>query len=83
MAAKIITACVCLHNLARRNGLPLPPQEDNEDQDAQRPAMRETRQEPPHVMPRQVPCAEHVARRTQFIQRNFSECRRVRQEGDQ
>lgn len=80
VAAKIITACVCLHNIARRKGFPLPPQEDHEDQDAQRSVMRQPREEPPAQVPREIPRAQHVARRRQFIERNFSFSRRPRQE---
>lgn len=80
MAAKIITACVCLHNIARLNGFPLPPHEDHEDGDAQGFEMRDVCQEPPPVLQREVPQAEHVARREQFIKRNFSVRRRRRGE---
>lgn len=79
VAAKIITACVCLHNIARIHAFPLPPHEDHEDEDAQRSGMRNVRQEPPQIAPREVPRAEHVARRQQFIARNFAHGRRGRQ----
>lgn len=83
IAAKIITACVRLHNIARRKGFPLPPQEDHEDGDGQRSVMQQPREEPPVQMPMEVPRAAHVARRRQFIERNFAVSRRQRQETPQ
>lgn len=71
MAAKIVTACVCLHNIARKGEMPLPPAEDREDRDGRRPA-RVPRAEPDRPPADGRPRTRNVALRDQFIATHFT-----------
>lgn len=55
--------------------MPLPPPEEHEDSDGYRSANRETREQPPVILPAARARALHVNRRNQFIERHFSQRR--------
>lgn len=69
--AHIIVACGCLHNIALLNGMPPPPDVDNDDFDAVRPPRQG------HAQPHHVPVIGrqrhfHVQNRTEYINRHFA-----------
>lgn len=69
-AGQIIVSCVCLHNLARLNGMPQPPPEDEEDGDAYRP-YRPPRHQPQGQMIEAPVAGEMVQSRRNFIDMQF------------
>ena len=58
-SAKVIVACVCLHNVAVAKGLPVPPAEGEDDEDAWRPHHEQRQQPqqnpPPYMIGRKTP----------------------------
>lgn len=71
MACKIVTACVCLHNVAHKGEIPLPPPEDWEDVDGKRPG-RVARAEPDRPPADGGPRTQVVAHRNALIEMHFS-----------
>lgn len=71
MAVKILVACVCLHNIARINGIPEPPPLEDEDQDGVR-----VRHNLGDVPVEHVPIARaravNVRRRAEFVEEYFN-----------
>lgn len=70
MAVRILVSCVCLHNIATIKGFPLPPPENEEDQDGipNRPPRREATVE---NLPPGRARLEHIRRRKAFINDYF------------